>query len=53
MPLGVVSIHSACAQFDAGALRRHLAQPMDPTDELLELPVLVHPADGPLIRRVG
>jgi hypothetical protein len=53
MPLGLVSIHSACARFDVGALRRHLAQPMDPTDELLELPVLVHAGDGLLIRLVG
>jgi hypothetical protein len=53
MPLGQVSIHSACAQFDAEVLRRHLAQPTDPSDQLMQLQVVVHPADGPLIRLVA
>jgi hypothetical protein len=52
--LGPVSIHSACAQFDAAALRQHLAQqPRDPADQLVELTVVVHAADGPIIRLIA
>jgi hypothetical protein len=50
MPLGPVWVHSACAQFDVEALRRHLVQPTNAADQLVELGVVVHAADGPVIR---